>query len=165
MTDISPRIANRAVLYPLQSFTRGRHIADFRRTPFFVEGETPHALQTVRTVAKAFSDNVVEMNSTLRAHLHLVGAVANNFSNAMFSVAEELAADAGIPFDYLKPIIAETAAKALAMPSPRLAQTGAAQRGDEAIQQKHLDILAAEHPEYITLYKEISRLIYSFKNL
>jgi predicted short-subunit dehydrogenase-like oxidoreductase (DUF2520 family) len=160
MGDISPRITHRAVLYPLQSFTRGRRIADFRRTPFFVEGATPHALQIVRETAQALSDNVVEMNSELRAHLHLVGAVANNFSNAMFSLAEELAADADIPFDYIKPIIAETVAKAMAMPSPRLAQTGAARRGDEATLHKHTGILAAKHPEYIPLYKEISDMIW-----
>jgi predicted short-subunit dehydrogenase-like oxidoreductase (DUF2520 family) len=160
MKDISPRIVHRAVFYPLQSFTRGRRIPDFRSTPFFVEGETPHALQTVRTAAEALSDTVIEMNSERRAHLHLAGAVANNFSNAMLSVAEELAADAGVPFDYIKPLIAETAAKALAMPSPRLAQTGAARRGDKTIQQKHIEILTAERPEYVGLYKIVSDIIW-----
>lgn len=164
MKEISPEVADRAVLYPLQSFTKGRRIADFRRTPFFIEGETPHAMQTVRKVAEALSDSVVEMDSARRTHLHLAGAVANNFSNAMFSVAEQLAADSEVPFDYLRPIIAETAAKVLDMASPRLAQTGAAQRGDKTIQYKHLEILRAEHPELVELYGIISDIIYSYGN-
>ncbi len=160
MKDISPRIADRAVLYPLQSFTKGRRIADFRRTPFFVEGETPHALETVRRAAEALSDNVIEMDSARRAHIHMAGSFANNFPNAMFSIAEQIAADAGAPFDYVRPIIAETVAKAMSMPSPRLAQTGPAQRGDKGIQEKHLAILRAEHPEYVELYENISDIIW-----
>ncbi len=159
MADLSPRIVNRAVIYPLQSFTRGRRQADFRRTPFFIEGATPHALQTVRRAAEAISDSVVEMSSERRARIHLAGAFANNFSNAMLSLGELIAADAGETFDTLRPIVAETFAKALDMPSPRLAQTGAAQRGDLYIQARHLAILADTHPELTTLYKEISNRI------
>ena len=158
--DMSGSIVHRAVLYPLQSFTRGRRIENFRRTPFFIEGTTPYAMQTVRSAAEAVSDSVIEMSSGLRAHIHLAGAFANNFSNAMLSLAERIAAGTGESFDILRPIVSETLAKALSMPSPRLAQTGAAQRGDKTIQARHLAILAETHPELITLYKEISNQIW-----
>jgi predicted short-subunit dehydrogenase-like oxidoreductase (DUF2520 family) len=160
MENISPNIVHRAVFYPLQSFTRGRRIEDFRSTPFFIEGATPHALATVRTAACAISDSVTEMSSERRAHIHLAGAFANNFSNAMLSLAEIITEDADGNFDLLRPIIRETLAKALAMPSPRMAQTGAAQRGDQTIQAKHLALLADSHPELVTLYKEISQQIW-----
>jgi predicted short-subunit dehydrogenase-like oxidoreductase (DUF2520 family) len=160
IADISSRITNRAVLYPLQSFTRGRAITDFRRTPFFVEGTTPHALSVVREVAEALSDNVVEMQSVQRAHIHMAGSWANNFTNLMFTIAEEMAGDAGMPFDYVRPIIAETVAKAMSMPSPALAQTGPAQRGDSSIQAKHIAMLQVTHPEYVQLYKLLSKTIW-----
>lgn len=160
MDAIDGRIADRAVLYPLQTFTRGRRIKDFRRTAFFIEGATPRALETVRGAANALSDNVTEMDSCRRARIHLAGSFANNFSNAMFSLAEEIAAGAGAPFDALRPMIAETVAKAMEMPSPRLAQTGPAQRGDRGIQSRHLDILAAEYPGYVEIYKQISDIIW-----
>ncbi len=160
MSDLSPRIVDRAVLYPLQSFTRGRRQADFRRTPFFIEGATPHALETVCTAAMAISDSVTEMSSERRARIHLAGAFANNFSNAMLSLAEEIAWSADETFDALRPIVTETFAKALDMPTPRAAQTGAAQRGDKTIQAKHLEILADTHPELITIYEEISNQIW-----
>lgn len=161
--DISPKIADRAVLYPLQSFTKGRRIKDFRRTPFFIEGETGLALETVMAVAEALSDNVIEMDSGRRAHIHLAGAFANNFTNAMLSMAERIAADAGAPFDYLRPIVAETVAKAMEMPSPVMAQTGAAQRGDRGIQEKHLATLREEYPEYAAVYEQISGIIYKMR--
>lgn len=164
MDSLSPSLAHRAVFYPLQSFTRGRPISDFRRTPFFIEGSTPHALATVRAAAAAISDSITEMPSDRRARLHLAGAFANNFSNAMLSLAELIAADADADFDSLRPIVAETFAKALAMPSPRAAQTGAAQRGDHTIQARHLQILSASHPDLTTLYKEISAQIWKISN-
>jgi predicted short-subunit dehydrogenase-like oxidoreductase (DUF2520 family) len=160
MTDLSEGLAHRAVLYPLQSFTRGRPIADFRRTPFFIEGATPHALATVRAAAEAVSDSVTEMSSERRAYIHLAGAFANNFSNAMLSLAEVIATDADESFDALRPIVAETFAKALSMPSPRMAQTGAAQRGDRTIQAKHLALIAGTRPELTRLDHDISTQIW-----
>lgn len=162
--EIDNRVAARAVLYPLQSFTKGRRIGDFRRTPFFIEGATPRALDTVRKVAEALSDNIIEMDSDRRARVHMAGSFANNFTNLMFSIAEEIVEGVDAPFDYVKPIIAETVAKAMDMPSPRLAQTGPAQRGDMTIQARHLAMLAAEHPEYVELYKLLSRAIAEIKN-
>lgn len=160
IAEMDGRIVNRAALYPLQSFTKGRRIADFRRTPFFIEGTTPHALEIVRQTAHALSDNIVEMDSAQRARIHMAGSWANNFTNLMFTVAEEIAAEAGAPFDYVRPIIAETVAKAMEMPSPALAQTGPAQRGDTSIQGRHIAMLEASHPEYVELYKMLSKTIW-----
>jgi predicted short-subunit dehydrogenase-like oxidoreductase (DUF2520 family) len=158
---LSPHIAHRAVLYPLQTFTRGRRIEDFRRrVPFFIEGTTPRALETVRTVAEAIADNVTELPSEKRERLHLAAVFANNFANAMFCAAEQIAAEAGVPYALLTPLIAETAAKAQDLPSPRDAQTGPAKRGDRETQQKHLEILQATHPELTETYKNISEIIW-----
>jgi predicted short-subunit dehydrogenase-like oxidoreductase (DUF2520 family) len=158
---LSEGIPHRAVLYPLQTFTRGRRIEDFRRrVPFFVEGTTPHALDTVRRVADALSDSVSEADSAQRACLHLAAVFANNFSNAMFSLAEQIAREAGVSYDLLKPLIAETAAKAAAMPSPCAAQTGPAARGDGDTQAAHIEILQATHPELTETYKNISEIIW-----
>lgn len=160
MGELSPRIAGRAVLYPLQSFTKGRRIEDFRRIPFFIEGATPRALETVRMVAEALSDNVIEMDSERRARIHMAGSFANNFVNLMFTIAEEIVAGADAPFDHVRPIIAETVAKAMYMPSPRLAQTGPAKRGDLTIQARHLEMLRESHPEYVEMYKLLSKTIW-----
>ncbi len=160
MEDISNKIVDKAVMYPLQSFTWGHRIENFHETPFFIEGSTGRALEVVREVADALSDRVSEMDSAKRAHIHLAGAFANNFSNAMLSLGEKVAADAGENFEILKPIVAETYHKALSMSSPRYAQTGAAARGDVTIQKKHLAMLRADHPELVPLYEYVSELIW-----
>ncbi len=160
MEQISGTVVNRGVIYPLQTFTWGRRIDNFHLTPFFVEGANSYALETLRQVAEALSDSVTEMNSEKRRHLHLAGTFANNFSNAMLSLGEEIVTDIGLGFDALRPIIAETYTKALAMPSPRDAQTGAASRGDEEIMKKHLAILREEHPELVEIYKRVSEQIW-----
>lgn len=157
--ELSNAIAHRAVLYPLQTFTAGRTLEDFRQIPFFIEAATPHALAVVSEVAKALSDNIIEMSSPQRARLHLVGAWANNFTNLMFTIAEEIAQDAGVSLDCVHPLMNETLRKAVEMPSPELAQTGPAKRGDTAIQAKHIELLEAQHPEYVELYKMLSKTI------
>jgi predicted short-subunit dehydrogenase-like oxidoreductase (DUF2520 family) len=158
---LSEKIAHRAVMWPLQTFTRGRRIADPRHTPFFIEGTTPHALHTVRTVAETLSDRVTEMPSERRARLHLAAAFAGNFSNAMLSLSEEIAVGADQTFDILRPLVAETFAKALALPSPRDAQSGPARRGDRTTMARHRAILAATAPHLATLYDEISTQIWN----
>lgn len=161
MDELSPRIAHRAVIYPLQTFSRGRRVDDFRRVPFFIEGSTDKALETAKALSRALSDNVAEISSPERARLHLAAVFASNFPNAMLSIAEELAAETGVPFDLLKPLVAETASKALEMPSPRLAQTGPAKRGDRTTQNRHTAILeAAGHRDLAELYRKISEEIW-----
>ncbi|MDR2891058.1 MAG: DUF2520 domain-containing protein [Alistipes sp.] len=170
LAALSPRITHRAVIYPLQTFSQGRVVADFRRVPLFVEGATEKALETVRTVAAALSDNVAEMSSRQRVRLHLAAVFASNFPVAMLSLAEELAAEAGVPFETMKPLVAETFSKTLAAPSPRAAQTGPAKRGDEATQRKHIEILesagrekpslAARNQNLAELYRNISEEIW-----
>jgi predicted short-subunit dehydrogenase-like oxidoreductase (DUF2520 family) len=112
-----------------------------------------------RTLAAYLSDNVIEMPSADRARIHMAGSFVNNFTNFMYTIGERIAGTVGAPFDYLKPIIEETVCKALEI-SPQRAQTGAAQRGDRSIQQKHLHMLEQSHPEYIELYKIISEGIW-----
>ena len=48
----------------------------------------------------------------------------------MYAVAERIAGSAGLPFDVLKPLITQTAAKALDAVYPAGVQTGPAARND-----------------------------------
>lgn len=162
--ELSSSIVHRAVIYPLQSFTKGIPIEDFRsRVPFFVEGTTSHARETVLAAAEAIAGSVTEMTSEKRAKLHLAATFAANFANAMWIAAEALAADAEVPFDSLRPLIAGVGAKALRMPSPRAAQTGPAARGDRKTQARHLEILREKHPELTDIYTKISEFIVNNK--
>ena len=87
---------------------------------------------------------------------------AGNFSNHMYALAEKLLVKQGLSFDLLKPLIAETAAKALEIP-PHLAQTGPAVRGDNTIMEEHMALLES-YPEFAELYRLISMSIMNLKS-
>ncbi len=158
LNALSPSIRNRAVLYPLQTFTKG-HTVDFGTIPIMVEGATPKALAAVTAVAELLSGNVTEVASKQRAVVHVAAVFACNFTNHMYAVGELLAKEAGMDFDILKPLIKETAGKALAADSPLATQTGPAIRNDFQTKSLHCELLA-EKPDLKNLYISISKSIW-----
>jgi predicted short-subunit dehydrogenase-like oxidoreductase (DUF2520 family) len=144
---------NYGVLYPLQTFTKGRPL-DYSRVPFLTEANTPGNLRLINQIAASLSDNYIEADSNQRLFIHLAAIFASNFSNHMYTLAEKLAGEYHLPFDLLKPLIAETTAKAMDM-SPEKAQTGPAVRGNKKVIEKHLELLK-DHPRLQELYRMIS---------
>jgi predicted short-subunit dehydrogenase-like oxidoreductase (DUF2520 family) len=154
------RAVNFGVLYPLQTFTRGRPL-DYSRIPFLTEANTPENLSRINQIASSVSHCVMEADSSRRLFIHLAAIFASNFSNHMYALAEKLAGEYNMPFDLLKPLIAETAAKAMDM-SPQKAQTGPAARGNMIVIEKHLELLK-DHPAMQELYRMISESIKTVK--
>ena len=155
---LAPKVHHRAVLYPLQTFTKGRRI-DFRTVPLLVEGATAQALACVTEVAEALSERVVRMDSAQLAMLHLAAVFACNFTNYMYTVGEELLAEAGLDFSLLRPLILETAHKAADASSPRLTQTGPAVRNDFQTKSRHCEMLR-EKPDLKSIYIMLSKNIW-----
>ncbi len=155
---LAPAIRNKAVLYPLQTFTKGRKV-NFQTIPIMVEGATPKALETVTKAAKLLSGNVREVASKQRAMIHVAAVFASNFTNHMFTISELLAKDAGIDFSVLKPLIRETTDKAMSADSPRSVQTGPAIRNDFQTKSRHCELLA-EKPDLKNIYINLSNNIW-----
>ena len=139
----------RAVFYPLQTFTKGREV-DFSQIPVFLETDD-EALRLSRTVIWA--------DSACRAKAHLAAVFACNFVNHMYAVAERIAGSAGLPFDVLKPLIAQTAAKALDAASPADVQTGPAVRNDTGTRARHCALLD-DNLQLKNIYSIISNSIW-----
>ncbi len=150
------KAVNYGVLYPLQTFTRGR-LLDYRRIPFLTEANTPENLVLINQIASSVSDSVTEADSARRLYIHLAAIFASNFSNHMFVLAEKIALEYKLPFELLKPLIAETTAKALDL-SPHNAQTGPASRGNKKVIERHLELLKKD-PRLQELYGIISKSI------
>ena len=125
--DALPAHARRAVFYPLQTFTKGRSV-DFSQIPLFLETEGESLRPALEAFARRLSHTVVWADSACRAKVHLAAVFACNFVNHMYAVGEGIVRSAGLPFDVLKPLLAETAAKALDAASPADVQTGPAVR-------------------------------------
>lgn len=147
------KAVNYGVLYPLQTFTRGRSL-DYSRIPFLTEANTPENLNFINQLASAVSNRVTEADSNRRLYIHLAAIFASNFSNHMYAMAEKIALEYNMPFELLKPLIAETTAKAIDM-SPHNAQTGPAARGNRSVIEKHLELLK-DNPRLQEMYRVIS---------
>jgi predicted short-subunit dehydrogenase-like oxidoreductase (DUF2520 family) len=139
MEALLPFRENVGVLYPLQTFTKGRPL-DYSRIPFFVEGNSPGNEASLKNLASAVSNQVACANSQLRQKMHLSAVFACNFPNYLFGIAGELLQAEGLTLDVLKPLLHETVEKALDM-GPVNAQTGPAVRNDKSTLEAHLKML------------------------
>ena len=140
LAAIPEKFARRAVFYPMQTFTKGREV-DFSQIPVFLETDDEALRPELEAFARRLSRTVIWADSACRAKAHLAAVFACNFVNHMYAVAERIAGSAGLPFDVLKPLIAQTAAKALDAASPADVQTGPAVRNDTGTRARHCALL------------------------
>lgn len=152
------RFARRGVIYPLQTFTQGRPV-DFAEIPLFIEASDDAFFAELETLARTLSHTVHAADSSRRALIHLAGVFACNFVNHAYALGETVVRKAGLDFAILKPLIGETARKALDAASPADVQTGPAVRHDAPTLERHERMLADEE-RLRTLYTAISRHIW-----
>ena len=146
------------VLYPFQTFTAGRRV-DFSAIPLFVEGADEPTTEQIMEVAKALSRRVYRLGYERRREIHLTGVLACNFVNALYAMAaDRLGEHASLPFDVLRPLIEETARKAIDAEHPRRVQTGPAVRGDFSVAERHEAMLGEGREQEI--YKLLTQQIW-----
>lgn len=144
---------NIGVCYPLQTFSKSKKV-DFEGIPILVEAENDLTLKILKRLAASISNKVYVIKSADRMAIHLAAVFACNFSNFMFSVAEEILTSKGFDLSLLQPLIAETINKSLSI-GPHAAQTGPAVRGDLETLDKHMAFL--KESDYREIYRIISQ--------
>jgi predicted short-subunit dehydrogenase-like oxidoreductase (DUF2520 family) len=144
------------VLYPPQTFDL-RRLTDFRQVPLCIEAGSPETLELLFAFASSLSEKVYRINSDQRKVLHLCAVFANNFTNFMYVISQDLLKESGMDFRMLEPIIRHTAARASKGDALKM-QTGPAFRGDTDTIRKHLELLSG-HPEYKEIYQMITQKI------
>jgi predicted short-subunit dehydrogenase-like oxidoreductase (DUF2520 family) len=144
------------VFYPLQTFSKQKKI-EFSDVPVFVESLDADTEKVLMKMAKAVSNKTQVIDSNKRMALHIAAVFASNFTNHMLTVSKNIMDVSGLPYEWLKPLIAETITKSLAI-GPEAAQTGPARRGDLEILDKHLALLQNDE-QIAELYKLISQHI------
>jgi len=149
------RFENYGVFYPLQTFSKNREI-DFSEVPICVEASNKVLENKLLELAKSKSVSVVDTEK--RKKLHLAAVFACNFANHMYSVATNILKDTDLSFELLKPLIYETAQKAIDK-DPMSAQTGPAVRNDQNVIHEHLEMLK-DYSEFEKIYKFVSESIY-----
>lgn len=143
---------NLGVLYPLQTFSKSRSV-DLFEVPFFIEATNEPFAQAIFDLAWKLSRKVVFANSVDRKNLHLAGVLVNNFTNHIDFLAQQFLKSKSLEWDFLKPLILETAKK-LQSETPFKSQTGPALRGDSTTIEKHMNMLDDETKEIYSLLSE-----------
>ena len=128
--------------------------------PVFFEARGIDDVSAVYALALTITSHVYEADQHDRERLHVAGVFANNFTNLMYGIANDILRDTHIPFSALLPLIDETAAKVHTL-SPHDAQTGPARRGDENVMQHHLSLLPSA--ELREVYRLLSDLILNYE--
>ncbi|CAN5574743.1 DUF2520 domain-containing protein [soil metagenome] len=144
------------VFYPVQTIKKDI-TPDWKNTPVCIEANDRQSLKTLQLIAASISKKIYPLNSEQRLNLHLAAVFANNFSNACFSMSEEITKASGLPFDLLRPLILSTALN-VQQTSPVKVQTGPAKRNDLKVLKKHQALLD-ESPELLKIYRLLSRYI------
>jgi predicted short-subunit dehydrogenase-like oxidoreductase (DUF2520 family) len=145
------------VLYPIQTFSKNKKV-DFSQVPICVEAIDQDVEKELLDIAHLLTDKTYILNSEKRRKIHLAAVFACNFSNYMYDIAFDIVMSAGVDFEILKPLIAETANKIKTM-TPREAQTGPAIRYDENIINKHISLLNRKN-DVKEIYKLLTKSIH-----
>jgi predicted short-subunit dehydrogenase-like oxidoreductase (DUF2520 family) len=149
------------VFYPLQTFSKTKEV-NFNAVPLCIEGANDQITSQLNELAYTITQNVYRINSEERKTLHLAAVFANNFPNYLYNMAQQLLEERQLPFDLLRPLILETAAK-VQQHLPGEVQTGPAIRNDEKTMATHLQQLAGK-PELQELYQLLSQGIIKMDN-
>ena len=144
----------KGVLYPLQSFSKEKEV-DFRNVPFCLEAENVDDLNLLKELTNSLKSKSYEVNSEQRKYLHIAAVFVNNFSNHMYTVAQEICKTNQVPFEVLQPLIQETTHKISSL-SALHAQTGPAKRKDQETINNHMQLLNKHQQE---LYQKITESI------
>lgn len=147
---------NYGILYPLQTFSKEAEV-NINEVPFCIEANNDATKQTLLELSKTLSKNVYEIDSEQRKKIHLAAVFACNFSNYMYTIADDLLTQNNIDFEILKPLILETAKK-IQSNSPAAMQTGPAKRNDQEVIKKHSKMLS-DSPGQQQIYDLISQVI------
>ena len=150
-----PNFSDFGVFYPLQTFNKDIELT-ISEIPFCIEGNSKAFEKELIEIAKKLSNNVVVMDLAQRKQLHIAAVFACNFSNQMFSIADDLLAEKDINFKILLPLIKQTIAK-LNTNKPKAVQTGPAKRKNIKIIQEHINLIQQE--DIKELYQKISNNI------
>lgn len=133
------RRARYGVLWPMQSFSR-EMVVPLDDVHFFAEASDKDTLDDVMGLGHLLSSHVIAADSEKRRWLHIASVFSCNFANHMWTLADEVLTEAGLPFEAMKPLIRTTVEK-LDRLTPSHSQTGPAMRHDIQVIDSHIAML------------------------
>jgi len=142
------------VLWPMQSFSR-EMVVTLDDVHFFAEANNASAMEELLSLGHLLSPHITQADSERRRRLHVASVFCCNFANHLWTLADEVLAQDGLPFEAMMPLIRSTVDK-LDRLSPAESQTGPAMRHDRQVIDSHLALLDGDKRE---IYDLITRSI------
>lgn len=147
---------NLGIFYPLQTMKKGVAL-DFKKVPMLVEGSNETTAALLWALAATISESVHSVNELQRQYIHVAAVFANNFTNHLWELAENILQEQNLDLDILRPLIARSAEN-VATHSPSHLQTGPAARGDFFTIDAHVNLLHNEE-EMTKVYRVLTESI------
>ena len=138
---------NFGVLYPLQTLTKDK-LCNFKKIPICIEGNNDVSKKKLEKLVKIIGSKYYHIDSKQRLSLHVSAVFACNFTNYLFSIANDICTENKIPFEILFPLIRETIEK-IEKNNPSKIQTGPAIRKDMNTIKKHLNFIKSKNSKKI----------------
>ena len=154
MTELMNVKGAKAVLYPLQTFTKKDKL-DWKIVPLLLEAGNNSVLNSLKRLFSGVTKKIYSVRYADRVLYHLAAVFVNNFSNAMAVGAKSILKDND--FKLLYPLMDQTLSKIKTI-GPLKAQTGPAKRGDKETMKFHRSILK-QHKELKKIYSLMSKTI------
>jgi len=142
------------VFYPLQTFTRDL-LMNFDEIPICITSNSVEFSSKLELVAQEISKKVKLISDEDRAVIHLSAVFANNFTNRMIAIAQQILKDKNIESEIINPLISETFRK-IQLNNPTDIQTGPAKRKDLNTINKHINMLKNLNKNWMEIYEKIS---------
>ena len=114
--------------------------------PVFIDANLPGDMELLEYLAGITGGRVERITPEKQTALHTAAVFANNFTNALFTIADDILRKENLDFKLLLPLIQETVSR-LETRCPEEMQTGPAVRGDRETVQKHLEWLRRQGME------------------
>jgi predicted short-subunit dehydrogenase-like oxidoreductase (DUF2520 family) len=161
--DILQRASsNYGVFHSPQTFSKSKPVS-FRNLHIDIQANNKRSEEALVEFAGILCNNVHVVNSEQRKIIHIAAVFAGNFTNFMYSIAEDILTGNDLPFDLMHPIIKKTSENSK-YKDPFKRQTGPAVREDYEVLANHRKVLA-KYPQYRAIYDLISKNIIKHKKL
>ncbi len=147
---------NSGVLYFPQTMSKTDRIS-LEACPAIIQGSNAYTTATLKSIVSGVTKNISLMDDNQRQFLHIAAIFSQNFTNYMFTLAEDICLKYNIEFSMLFNLIDQGVEK-MKKNGPTNSQTGPAARNDQKIIAQHL-ILLKNLPENQELYSNLSAKI------
>jgi predicted short-subunit dehydrogenase-like oxidoreductase (DUF2520 family) len=148
LTALDPH-AHRFSLHPLQTFSQDLGPEQLDGSWAAISGESERALEAARELAGLLGVTPFVLDDEDRPLYHAAAQFASAFLVTLHDVAAELMEAVEAPPEALEPLMRRTIENGFR-------HTGPLVRGDRETIERHLDALAARHPELVPMYRALA---------